>query len=363
MGVANVMMKRMSWVCLGALFLPGLGGAQTEQATTAETAAKGNSSYIDAQGAAHVTRVVPVPLTVSPEAQKALGQPASDADRPQSVAEQRAGTDKWQNGAGEVSRKLYPAEVKESSLAGVPVRIVMPPDVPSQHRDRVLMNLHGGGFVVDSGSLTETIPIANLTKTKVVAVLYRMAPEHPFPAAVEDAIAVYRELLKTYKPEHIAVYGTSAGAILTGEFAVKVKQLGLPEPAALGIFSGLGDFSRNGDSWNIYGLNGFSGHLAEGSVAPKPSPYVGSTDVKDAVLSPVYADLQGLPPTLFITSTRDLLLSGTTILHRAFLQAGVKAELVVFEALPHAFWNNPELPESKEADRMMAGFLGKHIGE
>jgi acetyl esterase/lipase len=86
------------------------------------------------------------------------------------------------------------------------------------------------------------------------------------------------------------------------------------------------------------------------------------SDAKDPVLSPVYADLHGFPPTLFITSGRDLLLSGTTILHRAYLRAGVDAQLVVFEALPHAFWNNPELPESKEAHALMADFLAKHVG-
>jgi acetyl esterase/lipase len=81
------------------------------------------------------------------------------------------------------------------------------------------------------------------------------------------------------------------------------------------------------------------------------------------VLSPLYSDHTGFPPTLFVTSGRDLLLSGTTILHRAYLRAGVDAELVVFEALPHAFWNNPALPESKEADRIMAEFLDKHLGQ
>ena len=81
-----------------------------------------------------------------------------------------------------------------------------------------------------------------------MAVLYRLAPEHPFPAGVDDAVAVYKELLKTYKPSHIVIYGTSAGAIMTGEVAVKLKQLGLPMPAALGIFSGIGDFARPGDS-------------------------------------------------------------------------------------------------------------------
>jgi acetyl esterase/lipase len=198
----------------------------------------------------------------------------------------------------------------------------------------------------------------------VIAVLYRLAPEHPFPAGLEDAVAVYKELLKTYKPGHIGIYGTSAGAILTAEVTVKLKQLGLPLPGATGIFSGLGDFSHVGDSIALYGLNGFSGHLEP----PNPDVrglayYTGATDAKDAVLSPVYADLTGFPPTLFITSGRDLLLSGTTILHRAYLRAGVDAQLVVFEALPHAFWNNPALPESKEADQLMAGFLDKHLGK
>ncbi len=341
-----------------SLFIPA--GALSQ--TTAATAPKTNSSYVDAQGTAHVTRVVPVPTTISPEAQTFLGRPATDEDKHTSLADRRAGTDKWQNGAGEVSRQFYPATVKEDTMAGVPVRVITPLQTPAANQAHVLINLHGGGFNSDSGSLTETIPIANLTQTKVIAVLYRLAPEHPFPAGLDDAVAVYKELLKTYKPEHIAVYGTSAGAILTAEFAVKVKQLGLPEPAALGVFSGMGDFSRTGDSYNIYALNGFSGYLAVGSPTPEPSPYVGSTDPKDPVLSPVFADLHGLPPTLFITSTRDLLLSGTTSLDRAFLHAGVDEKLVVFEALPHAFWNEPKLPESKEADRIMADFLMKHLG-
>jgi acetyl esterase/lipase len=252
--------------------------------------------------------------------------------------------------------------VSADTIAGVPVRIVTPLTIAPEKRDRVLINLHGGGFNSDSGSLTETIPIANLTGTKVVAVLYRLAPEHPFPAGLEDAIAVYKELLKTYKPGHIAIYGTSAGAILTAEVTAKLKQLHMPLPGATGIFSGMGDFSQGGDSNAIFALNGFSGHLDP----PRPGAhqidsYIASTDPKDPVLSPLYADLSGFPPTLFITSGRDLLLSGTTILHRAYLRAGVDAQLVVFEALPHAFWNNPALPESKEADRIMAKFLLAHI--
>jgi acetyl esterase/lipase len=234
--------------------------------------------------------------------------------------------------------------------------------MPDGKRDRLLINLHGGGFNSDSGSLTESVPIANLTRTKVIAVLYRLAPEHPFPAAVEDAVAVYREALKTYKPAKIAIYGTSAGAILTGEVAVRLKQLGLPMPGALGIFSGLGDFNHVGDSQAMYALAGLSGHLDPPGKTPLDTEYVRETNPEDPVLSPLYADLHGLPPTLFLTSGRDMLLSGTTILHRKFLRDGVDARLVIFEALPHAFWNDAELPESKEAYGIMAGFFDKELG-
>ena len=292
-----------------------------------------------------------------------LAKPVSDAPSHRTLADRRAGTDTWQLGAGKASQKLYPVNMAMSSLAGVPVRIVSPLSVPENKRDRVLINVHGGGFNSDSGSLTETIPIANLTQTKVVAVLYRLAPEHPFPAAVDDTVTVYKELLKTYKPQNIALYGTSAGAILTGEVAVKLKQLGLPLPGALGIFSGMGDFSHTGDSQAMYALNGLSGHLDPPVAGAHELGYVGSTSQTDPVLSPLYADLHGMPPTLFITSGRDLLLSGTTILHRAFLRAGVDAQLVVFEALPHAFWNNVSLPESKEADGIMARFFDAHLGK
>jgi acetyl esterase/lipase len=90
--------------------------------------------------------------------------------------------------------------------------------------------------------------------------------------------------------------------------------------------------------------------------------YTGKTDLKDSVLSPIYANLHGFPPTLFITSTRDMMLSGTTTLDRAFLRSGVDARLVVFEGLSHAFWLDPYLPESKEAYTMMASFFAAKLG-
>ncbi|MGA7859264.1 MAG: alpha/beta hydrolase fold domain-containing protein [Terracidiphilus sp.] len=331
--------------------------------TTAAESPNRDTSYIDANGTAHVTRVVPVPKDLSPQAQLMLGQPGPDQGPPQSLAERRRMTDEYTARARAAWSRLCPNTLVEDTMAGVPVRIVTPEDMPESNRDKVLLNLHGGGFNSDSGSYTESIPIAGYTKIKVVAVLYRLAPEHPFPAAVDDSVAVYKELLKTYKPDHIILYGTSAGAILAAEVAVKLKQLGLPMPVAMGIFSGMGDFAVAGDSQAMYALRGLTGHLDPPEPGPHDSQYVGKTDPKDPVLSPIYADLHGMPPTLFITSGRDLLLSGTANLERAYVNAGVDARLVMFDALPHAFWYDPRLPEAIEANHMMADFFVKELSK
>jgi acetyl esterase/lipase len=335
----------------------------TKQPTTAADAASRDTSYIDADGTARVTRVVPVPKDLSAQAQAFISRRLPDEAAEPSLAERRKGLDAWEVRARAEWSKICPTKIEETKIAGVPVHVVTPETVSASRRDEVLINLHGGGFHGDSGSYAESIPIASYTGIKVVAVLYRLAPENPFPAGVDDAIAVYKELLKTYKPDHVVIYGTSAGATLTAEVAVKLKQLGLPMPAALGIFSTVSDFSDMGDSYAMYTLSGLAGHLEPPNGTPHDAYYAGSTDAKDPVLSPMYADLHGMPPTLFVTAERDALESSTTNLHRAYLRAGVDARLVVFDALPHAFWYHPEMPESIEANHIMAKFFVEHLAE
>jgi monoterpene epsilon-lactone hydrolase len=334
------------------------------QPTTAADAAQRDSSFIDSEGRAHITRIVPVPAGLSPQSRYWLSEPVPDARPSEPPADRRANIDKGALRGSKQWLDLYPAKLTEDKIAGVPVRIVVPEDLADANKDKVLINLHGGGFNSDSGSYTESIPIAGMTKIKCVAVLYRLAPEFPFPAALDDAIAVYKELLKTYTPNHIVIYGTSAGAILTAEVAVQIKKLGLPMPAALGIFSGMGDFARPGDSQALYALRGFSGHLdLPDDSKPQDEEYVGKADPKDPVLSPIYADLHGMPPTLFVTSGRDLLLSGTVNLHRKFVTSGDDARLIVYDALPHAFWYSTKLPEALEANHLMADFLAKELAK
>src|SRR3954469_10220263 len=220
-----------------------------------------DSATFDPDGTAHLTRVVPVPTTISREAQTWLESLNHSTPGLETLAERRARTDEWRAKDSAEARKLYPVTVEEASTGGVRTDIITPLSPPESNRNRVLINLHGGGFNSDSGSLIEGVPIANLAKIKVVSVYYRLAPENPFPAAVEDVVAVYKELLKTYKPHSIGIFGTSAGAILTGESAVRFKQLGLPTPGALGEFSTLADFSRPSDSRQLFTLDGFPGDM------------------------------------------------------------------------------------------------------
>jgi epsilon-lactone hydrolase len=322
-----------------------------------------DSASFDADGTAHVTRVIPMPRTISPEAQQWIASLADNQPGDETLEQRRARTDAWRARDSAEALRRYPVAITETEIAGVKTDLISPLQIPATNRHRVFINLHGGGFNSDSGSRIEGDPIANLAKTRVVSIYYRLAPEHPFPAAVDDVVAVYSELLKTYRPGNIGIYGTSAGAILTCEVAVKLKQLRLPLPGALGVFSAVGDFSRVSDSRQLFANDGFPGNLKPTDPDHLPNDaYVGATDRRDPLLSPLYADLRGLPPTLLVSATRDALLGDTAMLQRALMHAGVDARLVVFEALPHAFWYHFEFPETREALVLMAQFLDQKVG-
>ncbi|MGC1385555.1 MAG: alpha/beta hydrolase [Candidatus Acidiferrales bacterium] len=355
-------MRASLFVAAALVTLTISAGAARGQSTAAPAAQ--DTARFDADGTTHITRTIPPPPTISPEARQWLESLNHIDRKPQTLAERRTSTDAWRAKDSAEAKRIYPVNIEQKTVAGVPVDIITPLETPAANKDLVLINLHGGGFNSDSGSVIEGAPIANLAKIKVVGVYYRLAPENPFPAAVDDVVAVYKELLKTYKPQNIGLYGTSAGAILSAEVAVKLKQLRMPLPAAIGFFSGLADYSRPGDTRQLFTLDGFPGLL-------KPSypetgtddGYVGATDRKDPVLSPLFADLHGMPPTLLVTGTRDALLSGTAIYDLALVNSGVDAQLLVFEAMPHAFWYHFDLPETRECLAVMAKFFNHHLGQ
>jgi epsilon-lactone hydrolase len=330
---------------------------------TRQAAVTQDGATFDANGTAHITRVIPVPSSVSPEAQKWLASLTQENKSPETLEQRRAGLNEWLKRGGAEARRLYPVNVQETTMAGVRTDIITPLDTPEANRGRVLINLHGGGFNADSGSLIEGVPICNLAKIKVVSVYYRLAPENPFPAAVVDVVAVYKELLKTHKPRKIGIFGTSAGATLTAEVVSQLKQSGIALPGALGMFSTHPDYSRVTDSQQLFGLNGFPGAPGPRDPDhPTDDAYVGNTNRKDPVLSPIFSDLKQWPPSLLVASTRDLLLSDTVMFHVALLRERNDAQLVVFEALPHAFWYQFQLPETKQALEIMARFFDDKLG-
>ena len=175
-----------SKLCPAAIFVllaSALLAAQQPAPTTAAQAPNSDTSYIDAQGAAHVTRVVPVPATISAEAQKMLSRAVPDQAPSESLAERRARTDASTEAARVAWTKICPNQVVEDKIAGVPVRIVTPDGMSSAHRDKVFINIHGGGFNSDSGSYSESIPIASYTGIKVVAVSTASRPRIHSPRA------------------------------------------------------------------------------------------------------------------------------------------------------------------------------------
>jgi acetyl esterase/lipase len=297
----------------------------------------------------------PAPTTISEAAQRALLGLLSDPGPPELEAHRELCA-RLQRDLGTVMLERHRVTMLESSIAGVPVRIFTPAAMPPAHRDIVLLNLHGGGFTVDAGSVTENVPIAAYTQVRVVAALYRLAPEHAFPAAVDDADAVYRALLGEHRPDRIGLYGTSAGACLCAQLLVRVREKNGPLPRAFGFFTGTADLSRTGDSEYFFRPGGDPALAAE-----QFSAYLRHHDRSTPQVSPIFSELKGLPPVLCIAGTRDFMLSQTALFHQALLRAGVDARLLVFEAMPHAHWIYLDLPESDRAFRAMAAFFRNHL--
>lgn len=299
----------------------------------------------------------PLAETVSPEAREALKSVVNAGAPPRLPSlVMRTMADQMQNLIVK-RRAVEGIDEEKGTMGGVPVRLFSRQGTDRTTAPRMLINFHGGGFELDAGSRAENIPLAaRMPHTVVVGVRYRLAPKHPFPAAVDDALAVYREALSTRSPDSIAIYGTSAGAVLTTQLLARLKFEGLPMPAAAGIFSGAGDLSSVGD------CEAFLPPIIAGeNLAQTVSGYVGTADRKDPLVSPLFGDLSNLPPALLLTSTRDQLLSSTVILHRAMRRAGVAAELEVYDGLPHAFWGWIDCPETDEAFDSMAAFFKRHL--
>jgi monoterpene epsilon-lactone hydrolase len=258
--------------------------------------------------------------------------------------------------------ELFAVDVREDRIGGVRVHRVAPAQPRETNRGRVLICLHGGGFAwgADSGALVEAIPIASQMGVEVIAVDYRMAPEHRFPAASEDVAAVYGELIKHHAPEAIGVYGCSAGGVLTAQSLAWLAKAGLPRPGAVAILGAGGGEMLGDSSYLSPTLEGY-GAIAGTPLRFTSLPYLAETSPQDPLACPgEHPDvLRQFPPTLLIAGGRDFAASSAANLHLKLDEAGVDARLYIFDALWHAFQIFPELPESRQVYRIMANFFDR----
>ena len=314
-------------------------------------------------------RTFPVPQTASPQLQSLIVERKGNTGwklSPKSVQE-------WHDivnaSTAEIEKRdaswpaKYGVSVREEGMGGVRVYWVTPNVLPKQNRRRVLLNFHGGAYVYAPGrsGLEDAILMAS-RGFRVVSVDYRMAPDFPYPAAIDDAEAVWRALSKKVKPRRIGVFGTSTGGGMTLALIHRCKSKKLVLPGALWAGTPWSDLGKIGDTYftNEFvdtGLVSYDGILEAAAMA-----YAAGHDLRDPELSPVYGDFHGFPPTLLTTGTRDLFLSNTVRVHRKLRDAGVVTDLTVIEALSHAdYVALPDSPESRDAYNDAVAFFHRTL--
>ena len=222
----------------------------------------------------------------------------------------------------------------------------------------VLLYLHGGGYFACSAESHRAITVSFARQGfRALAPDYRLAPENPFPAAVEDAVAAYRGLLSEgHSPERIVVSGDSAGGGLAGSLLLALREAGVPLPAGAAVFSPWTDLAATGESirTNADRCAMFHGP----SIGYSARYYLGETDPRTPLASPLYADLSGLPPLLIHVGADEVLLDDSTRLAERARAAGVKVELKIWPVVPHA-WQlaADKIPEARQSLRESSAFL------
>ena len=345
-------------ITLGVVLLAGLVAAgSSAQTTLAPREAPAKS--------------IPVPLTGSPQMQALIAAPLRPGWNvlPKSAEEWRAAT-----AAGAAATlALLPGmqerlhvKVEPTTIAGVRAFIVTPETIPPENKDRLLVHVHGGCYLLGPGEAAtpEAILMAGFGHFKVISVDYRMPPEAYFPAALDDAMAVWKAATAMADPNKMAIFGTSAGGALTLEMILRAKQDGLPLPAAIAPGTPMADVTKVGDTFNTNAMVDNVLVSPDGICDAAAKFYANGHDLADPLLSPVYGDMHGFPPAILSSGTRDLLLSNTVRVHRKLREAGVEASLEVYEGQSHGqYGRDDRAPETKEAFEEIAAFFNHHLAK
>ena len=317
-------------------------------------------------------RSIPLPDTVSPQLRADIAAPYRIPNwnaNPKNAAEWKelvAGLAARSAATQPAIREKLGVTMEPTTIGNVKAFILTPKVIPAGNRNRLLVHVHGGGYVFNPGEAgtAEATLMAGYGGFKVISVDYRMPPDGPYPAAMDDAMAVWKAAVKMQKPSNMAIFGTSTGGCMTLAMILRAKQEHLPLPAAIAPGSPWSDLTETGDTyktneWMDNVIVSYSGYLNRAAKL-----YANGHDLKDPQLSPIYGDFHGFPPAILTSGTRDLFLSLTVLTHRKLRQAGVEADLQVFEGMSHAQYNfDPDAPETKEVFTEIAAFFDKHLGK
>lgn len=321
------------------------------------------------------TEPLPVPAGASPAVQSAIknAEPVNVAIRklmrPQNDEQWRTAIKQRAEAQAvsldELSEQLNVTIVRDT-IAGVPVHWVTPNRAQNTNSEALFVYIHGGAYVFGGGdaAVSEGALISSISGIKTVSIDYRMPPEHPHPAAINDVSDVYRVLLESYAAEKMAIGGTSAGGGLSLAAIHQFKTQGLAVPAALYLGTPWADLTKTSDT--LYTMEGIDRILVtyDGGLQAAALLYAGDTELTDPLISPVYGDFTDFPPTYLVTGTRDLLLSDTARVHRKLRQAGVIAELNVYEGISHAEYAMlPGSPEFLQSYGELSQFLQTHLNK
>jgi len=313
---------------------------------------------------------IPVPGTISPQMQTIVAQPLrTNWDKPPTTPEG------WTELVKQLETATIPSvapmaerlhvKIEPGTIDGVKVYTLTPDSIPEGNRNRLGVHVHGGCYVLNQhlAALPEAILVAGFAHMKVIAVDYRMPPDAYFPAALDDAMTVYKSVLKTTEPKNVGIIGTSAGGALTLEMMLRAKSESLPMPGAIAPGTPMSDVTKQGDTFVTNGMVDNVLVSADGFCDAATRFYANGHDFKDPLLSPVYGDMSNFPPTILTSGTRDLLLSNTVRVNQKLRQAGVETRLQVFEAQSHAqFYRDDRIPEVQDAMKEIAGFFDQHLG-
>lgn len=254
-----------------------------------------------------------------------------------------------------------PARYSRMNAGGVTAEWVT---AESASDSRVVLYLHGGGYIIGSPRTHRPLmaELSQASKGRVLGLDYRLAPEHPFPAPVEDSVAAYRWLLNEgYDPARIAVAGDSAGGGLTVAMMVQARYLGLPMPGAAVCISPWVDMEGLGESMETRAAA--DPMVGKENLLVSAKTYLGGSNPRSPLAAPLYADLRGLPPMLIQVGDAEVLLDDSTRLAGIAREAGVEVEMDVWDDMIHV-WHlfAPILPEGKQAISQAGEFIKKHTG-